>query len=293
MLAKAAYSMSALFVRTLTGSLRSRRLAAASIVLGVVLLVGSWIFGQAALAGPENGTGEAPLWQRGTDGALTAFSFAILPLALPLLPAALVTRNLQRDLSRGDFELVMSKPIPAAGAALGKSAGMFAAIAIPLVPLSAASALLIQLVAGTPVDGGLVVGFVGSNLVLAALYLLLALVIGTFLGPRDLPAVVLLAWIGFHLLSPMAFVLLGQFIGFLPMQDPNLFRLTWTDAFSFTGIYHGLLAAYVPAGLGIVTLPDAPSAGSVTTLLLQWAPLAWTLALLTLYSLLLRRIPNR
>ncbi|MEE9181059.1 MAG: hypothetical protein V3U33_00610 [candidate division NC10 bacterium] len=289
MLTKAASSMSALFVRDLTVSLRSRRLAAASIVLGVALLVGGWIFGQAALASPENGTG-APLWQRGADGALVALSFAILPLALPLVPVALVTRNLQRDLSHGDFELVMSRPNSAAGTALGKSAGMFVAIAIPLVPLSVASALLIQLVAGTPVDGGLVVGFVGSNLVLAALYLLLALVVGTLLGPRDLLAVALLAWFGFNLLSPVAFVLLGQFIGFLPVQDPNLFRLTWTDAASFTGIYQGLIAAYVPAGLGIVMQPDAPSAGS---LLLQWAPFAWTLALLTLYSLLLRRIPNR
>ena len=290
MLGKTAHAMGAFLLRDLLASLRSPRLVAASAIIGAVLLAGAWILGLIAASTP----GDGPLWQRGSDGALTTLAFAVVPLVLPVLPVALAARNLQQTLSRGEFDLTLSKPALGAGVALGKAAALFADVAIILVPLSVASALLIQSVTEDPVDAGLLVGFVASNLILAALYLLLALPVGGFLTPRNLPLTMFLVWIGFNLLQPTAFLLLGQLTGFLRIGTLPSFDPMATDAATFTGLYQAFLAPYVPAELGFVTLPgDSASGASPTVVLLQWAPLVWAIVLLALYSHFLARIPSR
>lgn len=288
MLGRTGNAMGAFLLRDMLVSLRSPRLIAASVILGVILLASAWLLGLVASGASAEGAGERPLWERGSDGALTTLAFVVVPIVLPILPVALVTRNLQRDLTHGDFDLTLSKPVPGAGVALSKAAAIFVAVAIPIVPLSLASAVLIQSVTQGPINGGLLLGFVASNLILAALYLLLALPVGGFLTPRNLPVAALLAWFVFHLLQPTAFLVLGQLTGFIQSDIAPTFEPMATDAATFTGLHQALLAPYVPATLGFVTLP-----ASLTAILLQWAPLVWAIALLVLYSIFLSRVPNR
>lgn len=284
MLRGAVYSVSAFFARDLLNSLRSRRFLTASITLGVILLVSVWFLATVAGTGPEGGGGL--IWQRGSNGTLTTLAFAVIPLALPLLPVALVATNLRRDLSRNDPDLAISRPAPGAGMALGKSAAMYVAVAVPVVLLSLATVLIFQTVTNTTIDGLFLAGFVASNLILAALYLLLALPTGTVLGPRNLSAIMFLVWLGFNILSPTAFFLLGELIGFRQITGPQSFEPIWTDTLSFTGIYHGFLAPYVPEELGYVILP-----GSII-LLLRWGPLVWVILLLVIYSFVSGRVPK-
>ncbi len=278
------------FLKDLKASVFSPRMALAIAFLAGAMLFLAWLVGQSAQAAAASGLDPATLqlWQRGANGALSALAF-FMPIILPLVPVVLARENLESDASAGLLALALSKPAPNQFMAGGKVAGLLAALAVPLIPLSLAAAFLIQAVVGEPVDPLLVAAFVGGTLVLAALYLLLGLVFGTLFGPGFVGPLSALVWLGSNLLRTTSFVLLGVLIGAFIVDTPLTFEYTWFDIFSFTGLYQGIIAAFVPADLMFVTWP-------VDSLLPQavvWASAAWIGGLLLLFAVLLARVPKR
>ena len=265
-------------------------MALAIAFLAAATLFLAWLVGQSAQQAAVSGLDPATLqlWQRGSDGALTALAF-FMPVILPLVPVVLARENLESDASAGLLALALSKPAPNQFMAGGKVAGLLAALAVPLIPLSLAAAFLIQAVVGEPVDPLLVAAFIGGNLILAALYLLLGLVFGTLLGPGFVGPLSALVWVGSNLLRTTAFVLLGVLIGAISVDTPLTFEYAWFDILSFTGLYQGIMAAFVPANLMFVIWPIDPLLPQVVV----WANAVWISGLLLLFAVLLARIPER
>lgn len=287
------YALTALFRKDFLETVRSRRMVALSIVLGIAFLGSAWYLGQGAGRVGEPDGGAPPVWQQGADGALTALAFALIPLVLPVLPVSLVASSLKRDLSRGHFSLLTSKPVHVVGVVLGKAIGLLVPVVLLLVPLAFGSALLIQVFATSSVSLALVGGLVVASLAMAALYLVLALLVGSWLGPRNIAIVLLLVWIGFNLVTPTGFLLAAEIVGFRPPSGLPFFELTFIDTLTFTGLYNGLLASFVPAELGFVGWPDPSSPfGSVAPLILQSAALAWIAFLLAFTSVSSGRLPR-
>ncbi len=279
------------FLKDLKASVFSPRMALAIAFLAAATLFLAWLVGQSAQEAAASGLDPATLqlWQRGSDGALSALAF-FMPVILPVVPVVLARENLESDESAGLLGLALSKPAPNQFMAGGKVGGLLAALAVPLIPLSLAAAFLIQAIVGEPVDPLLVAAFIGGNLILAALYLLLGLVFGTLLSPRLVGPVSALVWLGSNLLRPTAFVLLGLLIGAISRVDtPLTFAYALLDLFSFTGLYQGIMAAFVPANLMFVIWP----VDSLVPRVVVWANAVWIGGLLLLFAVLLARVPER
>ncbi len=280
----------AFFLKDLKASVFSPRMALAIAFLAAATLFLAWLVGQSAQQAAVSGLDPATLqlWQRGSDGALTALAF-LMPVILPLVPVVLARENLESDASAGLLALALSKPAPNQFMAGGKVAGLLAALAVPLIPLSLAAAFLIQAMVGEPVDPLLVAAFIGGNLILAALYLLLGLVFGTLLGPGFVGPLSALVWVGSNLQRTTAFVLLGVLIGAISVDTPLTFEYAWFDILSFTGLYQGIMAAFVPANLMFVIWP----VDSLVPQVVVWANAVWIGGLLLLFAVLLARVPER
>ncbi|MDX1534028.1 MAG: hypothetical protein R3291_00210 [Thermoplasmata archaeon] len=278
------------FLKDLKASVFSPRVAVAFAFVAFVTLGLAWLVAQAAVQADASDMDPATrqLWQRGADGALSTLAF-FLPVILPVVAVTLARQNLESDATAGLLPLALSKPAPNQFMAGGKAAGMVAALAVPLIPLSLAAAFLIQALVGEPLDPVLVAAFVGGNLVLAALYLLLGLVIGTALSPGFVGPLAGLVWLGSNLLRPTAFVLLGVLIGAVRVEDLLTFEYAWTDVISFTGLEQGILAAFTPADLMFVVWPM----DSLLPQVVVWANAAWIAGLLLLFAVLLAKVPER
>lgn len=279
-------------------ALRSRRLLVLTVIVGTILVAGSGVLALAMVNTPTEGDedgGEVPdpfeVWFAGTDGVLTGIAFGITPVVLPFLPILMASRNLQRDRERGVFEVSMTQPVPSWGPALGKFAGLYGALTIPTVAISLGCVLAIQLIAAAPVDVGFAVAYVSGSVLLVGLYLVLTLMVGTLLAPEFVAPLVVLGWVGFHLLRQTGAFITARLMTIVGADQATTFQVQWTDLATFTGLHQGFLGPSVPAGLEFVMAPGA--GGSVVTQAIPWAILAWLVSLFVLYALLLRRTPNR
>lgn len=276
-------------VRTI---LTSRRVLIASALVGFIILLTSWGFSQSALEAAEDGAGVQALWDKGADGALASLLFAIVPLILPLLPVTVAYDTLERDRATGLLDLYLTQPSPKPSIAAGKVLGATGAVAVITVPLNLAGALMIQGIVGGSFDPVFQVAFVGFGMVLAVLYLLLALWLGSLATPRTGVALAFLAWAGFNALRPTATLLFGQMIGILPIEETVAFAPTGTDLASFTGLYETLVAAFLPAGLGFVVWPEPGSPWAWTPAAAPWITMAWVVVLLVLFALRMGHVPR-
>lgn len=274
-------------LKDLGRSIRSPRLAVAALLFALVTLLIAWVLGGAAVSAleSEREPSSLQLWERGADGALSTLAY-ILPVFIPIIPIVLARENLSVEAKGGFLLLSLSKPVPRAGIGGGKVAGLVGAIAVVLLPLSLASAFLIQAIVGAPVDPILVGAFVGSNMVLATLYLLLGLAIGTALEPSNIALLVFPLWVGFNVLRPTAFVMLGVLAGALRVEEVIVFEYLWTDVLTFTGTYQGLMAAFLPAQLGFVVWPP----DSLLPQAVVWANAFWAVGLVVLFIVLLAKV---
>jgi hypothetical protein len=288
--ARASRPLLGFFLKDLKASVFSPRMAGAIAFLAAATLFLAWLVGQAAQQAAAAGLDPATLqlWQQGANGALSALAI-FMPVILPLVPVVLARSNLEADETAGLLPLALSKPAPNQFMAGGKVAGLLAALAVPLIPISLAAVFLIQAVVGEPVDLVLVAAFLGANMVLAALYLLLGLVLGTALSPGLVGPLSALVWVGSNLLRTTAFVLLGVLIGAIRLDAPLTFEYAWTDIVSFTGLNQGITAAFLPANLTFVLWPADPLLPQAVI----WANAAWIAALLLLFAFLLAKVPDR
>lgn len=290
MFARAIRPLVGFFLKDLKATVFSPRMASAVAFVATVTLLLAWFLGQTAQAALASGVDPATfnVWQRGADGALTTLAF-FMPVLLPLVPVVLARQNLESDATAGLLPLALSKPAPKQFMAGGKVAGLLAAMAVPLIPLTLAAAFLIQAVVGQPVNPVLVAAFVGANLVLVTLYLLLGLVIGRLLTPGYVGLLAGLVWVGANLLQPTGFTLLGVLIGAIRIEGIIAFEYAWTDIGTFTGLNQGLMAAFVPAQLMFVIWP----ADVLLPQIVVWANAAWIAGLLLLFAVLLAKVPDR
>lgn len=280
-------------------ALRSRRLLAVSIVLGALLVGTSAVLAYQMVSLPDL-DGEDPgipdpveVWHRSGDGVLAGVAFGLVPLLLPFLPIAVAGRSMQKEKKRGIFQLSLVKPVPSWGPALGKTAGLYGALAIPTAAISLACGLAIQAVSGNALDAGLLTSFTLGNLLLLALYLLLTLVVGALLAAENVFPVVFLVWLGFNLIRSTGFFIGFRLATILGADAATTFQMAWSDLATFTGLYQAYLSPAVPAGLAFVVPPPAGGSLSLAHTLVPWASLIWVGATFALYAMFLRRIPGR
>lgn len=283
-------------VKELLENLRSRRLIGVSVLVGAILIGGSAALA-ASTPAPEGGEGEIPapfeVWHKGPDGVLAGVAFGLGPVVLPLLSILTASRLLQKDKDRGIYQQSLTNPIPPWGPALGRFAGSYGALAIPAVVISVAVVWTIQVVTGTSVEVGLLAAYIGGTVLLVGLYLLLTLLVGTLLVPEFVAPLVFLIWLGFNLLRLTAYIILARMATILGGDEAVAFHGSGIDLVTFTGLYQGLLAPYVPAGLGFVVFEGPGDPVSLAAQAIPWAFLAWFVALFIIYARTLRRPPAR
>lgn len=279
-------------VKELLENLRSHRLIVMSVVVGAILIGGSAVLA-ANTPAADAGEDEIPIplevWHKGPDGVLTGVAFGIGPVVLPFLSIMTANRLLQKEKDRGIYEQSLTNPIPPWGPALGRFAGSYLALAIPVVAISGGVALTIQLVTGTSVEVGLLAAFIGGNVLLVGIYLILTLLVGTLVLPEFVAPLVVLIWFGFNLLRQTAYIIVARMATILGAEEAVVFHVSWVDLVSFTGLYQGFLAPYVPSGLVFVVVPSPGDPLSLAVQAIPWALLAWFGALFIFYALTLRR----
>lgn len=267
--------MGAVALRDLLTTLLRPKTIITAVLIGLVVVVTAWLLANSALAAsvaPPPDPDEPPvpptLWEMGADGAFVTLTFGIIPLVLPLLPIIVVADNISRDQASGFFERSLHRPVPRWSFALAKTAGVFAALAIPTAVLFLVAALLIPGVAASPLNPGLIPVFLANVLLLLALYTSLGLLFAMRFSTGITLTLLLFLWIAFNAVSRGAFILGGQFLLVVPIRGLQAFQPALADTGTFTGVYLGLLALFVPPELGFVLRPgieDWPQ------LLVNWA----------------------
>lgn len=297
MLGKIVQPALAFAMRDFFVTIRNPRFLALSIILGAFLIGSGSLIASTTVGLPPPGSLNSPnpfeVWFKGSNGALTGLAFGVSPIVLPFLPILMAIRSLQNDRDQGIFQLSLTKPIPPWGPALGKFAGMYGALAIPTAVMTAGSAVAIQVIAGTPLSGGLVAAYVAGSLLLVGLYLLLTLLVGT-LVPHDLVLLLVLpAWVGFNAIRQTGFVITARLATILGAREATTFQPSWLDLSTFTGLHEGFVAPSVPSDLGFVIPMDPSASGDPIRIAVPVLILVWFVVLFVAYAIALQRIAPR
>ncbi len=290
--------MGAVAYRDLLTTLLRPKMLITAVSIGIVVIVAAWFLGNASLdfsqlppPDPPDEPAAPALWQTGGDGALVTLAFGIIPLILPLLPIIVVADSISRDQSSGFFERSLHRPAPRWSFALAKTAGTFAALAIPTTAIFLIAALLIPSVAGSPVTPGLVLVFLGSTLLLLALYASLVLVFAMRFSPGITLTLLLFLLILFTAVSRGALLLGGQFFLVIPIEIPHTFQVSPVDGSNFTGLYIGLLARFlIPPELGFIVTPGLENwPGLMVSWMVPFLIAPWLVLLVVVFILLHHR----
>lgn len=235
------------------------RFLVTAIALGFFLVLWALLLGGASAATPPN---PAPVWSFQADGALAAFAFGFIPLFLPFLPLLTVHDSVRRDRETGFMEAIMTRPIPRWSAGLGIFAGLFLAVGVWVLLVDVLSLGFILVTSQSSVSGGLAGAFILGTLLLAALYIALALCLSAFLPRARATGVALLMWLLFNVIRPTGLTIVGQFFLILQIREPLSFRTSLSDLGTFTGFYDGFLALSVPDSLSFIVRPDIANLSS-------------------------------
>ncbi len=281
-------------VKDFLENLRSGRLIVVSVLVGAILIGVSAALA-ASLPALDGVEGEVPapleVWHKGPDGVSAGVAFGLGPVILPFLSILTASRLLQRERDRGIFQLSLANPVPPWGPALGRFVGAYGALAIPVVAISIGVSLAIQMVTGTPLELGFLAAYIGGNVLLVGLYLILTLLVGTLVLVEFVTPLVTLIWFGFNMLRQTAYILLARLSTILGGDEAVLFQVSWVDLVTFTGLYQGFLASWVPPSLGFVALPSLGDPLALAAQAIPWGILVWFVALFAIYAITLHRPP--
>ncbi len=281
-------------VKEFLENLRSGRLIVVSVLVGAILIGVSAALA-ASLPALDGVEGEVPapleVWHKGPDGALAGVAFGLGPVILPFLSILTASRLLQRERDRGMFQMALANPVPPWGPALGRFVGAYGALAIPVVAISIGVALTIQMVTGTSLELGFLAAYIGGNVLLVGLYLILTLLVGTLVLVEFVTPLVILIWFGFNMLRQTAYILLARLSTILGGDEAVLFQVSWVDLVTFTGLYQGFLASWVSPSLGFVALPSLDDPLALAAQAIPWGLLVWFVALFAIYAITLHRPP--
>ena len=262
-----------------------------SVAAGVILLLLAYGVSSSAIAAQASAE-RLTLWQRGAEGAVAAFAFGFLPLVIPLVAVGLSYDARRKDRASGFLETALSRPAPRWAIALGGFLGLFVAISITVLLITLAGIAIIEARLSALPSWDLVAPILIGALLLTALYLGLVLLLTTFLTPGATTSLMVLLWFVFNLTRQTPFIISGQFLLILQIKEAQTFETGWADWLSFTGMYQGFLAPFVPESLVFVVRPVITDLGAALAYQsVLAAGLVWLFALVILYLALVTRYP--
>lgn len=270
-------------------SLPHLRFLVSTSIIGFVILLAAWRLGVVAAESPP---AAFPLWQVGVDGALAAHAYGFVPLLLPFIPLTLAYQATKRHEASGFWANLMSRSVPRYVSALGVFLGLFLVTSLVGLILGGLSVLLINASVGVSASGAFVAAFLGGCVLLGGLYLGAAMVLMRFLSPSQFGWIAFLVWAAANGVRNLGFIVSGQFLLVVPIREPATFVASYADWLSFTGVYHGMMAPYVPTALGFVVHPSILDLGaSIAYSSVALSGWPWMGLLLLLYIALVMRRP--
>lgn len=258
-------------------------------IVGFLILLFAWRLGLVAAESPP---AAFPLWNLGADGALAAHAYGFVPLLLPVIPLVLAYHATKRHEASGFWENLMSRSVPRYVSAFGLFMGLFLVTSVVGLVLGGLSILLINASVGVSVSGGFAAAFLGGCVLLGGLYLGTALVLMRFGTPGQFGWIALLVWAFANGVRNLGFIVSGQFLLIVPIRGPAAYTASFADWLSFTGVYQGMMAPYVPVALGFVTQPSILDLGGTFAFSsISVSGWVWMGFLLLLYLALVLRRP--
>lgn len=120
----------------------------------------------------------------GPDGVLAFSGLLFIPLVLPIMALVVASGAIARERAEGTLDALLSKPVSRIGVGVGKFAGAFASMALPVTVILVLAALLVWLRTDLPPTLPFVAAFVGETLLLLAIYTLIFLAISANVRSR-------------------------------------------------------------------------------------------------------------
>lgn len=186
----------------------------------------------------------------GPDGVLAFAGLVFLPLLLPIMALVLAYDAVARERSEGSLDLLLSKPVSRLGVALGKLAGAFGTMALPVVAVLLSAAALVWVLTGESPTPSFLGGLLGTALFLLLAYTLLFLAVSA--NVRNLGTALLVSILLFLLFA--FFWSLISFVIASLLASPG--SVAWFQIVvglglaTPTGVYQQLLTLFLPALLG-------------------------------------------
>lgn len=229
-----------------------------------------------------------PPFAAGPDFVLLVIAAFFAPFVLPVFAIVIAFDAVSKERVQGTLDLLLSRPLSRPGALLGKLAGTFAAVGVPVTLVNLVGVGVLAAVSGRAPTGSFTAAFLGLALLLVAFYVLLQLVFST-LAKTSGTAVLfgVLLWLAFNVLYPVITTVLSLV---LFMRDAEAaFRLLQVSVLGNPSqIYQQLVVFAAPeevggfgqGGVGGTTILDLPI---VATAAGVWLAVLLALALWTFH----------
>jgi ABC-type transport system involved in multi-copper enzyme maturation permease subunit len=214
----------------------------------------------------------------GPDAVLGLSGLIFIPLILPIMALVLAYDAVAREKSEGSLDLLLSKPVGRVGVGLGKLAGVFASMALPVVVILLAAAALIWAQTGQAPTNTFLASLTVEALFLLLVYTILFLAISAHV--KNLGTALLV--------SILMYLIFSFFWGLISFLVASLFAppgsVRWFEIqvlvsiFSPSGIYQQMVVQSLPEVLGGFF---GPFGGGI-----QLLPLSWVLTAASLWAAL-------
>jgi ABC-type transport system involved in multi-copper enzyme maturation permease subunit len=149
----------------------------------------------------------------GPDFVLFLIAGGFAPFVLPIFAIVLTFDAVSKERVQGTIDLLLSRPVTRAGTLLGKLAGTFAAVAVPITTVNLAGIGVLAAVSSRAPTWSFAYAFLGLALLLVAFYVLLQLTLST-LAKTSGTAVLfgILLWLAFNVLYPVVTLVLSALL---------------------------------------------------------------------------------
>jgi ABC-type transport system involved in multi-copper enzyme maturation permease subunit len=213
-----------------------------------------------------------PPFSTGPDFVLLIIAGAFAAFVLPIFAIVISFDAISKERVQGTLDLLLSRPVSRIGLALGKFAGAFAAVALPVTLVNIVGIGVLTLASGKSPTGSFAASFVGLSLLLIAFYVPIQLTFST-LAKTSGTAILfgVLSWLAFNVMYPIITTILSAVL--FPNNFETRFRFLQVSGLGNpTAIYQQLIAYAAPAALGsgfgpfgatTLTLPVVASAAVV------------------------------
>jgi ABC-type transport system involved in multi-copper enzyme maturation permease subunit len=197
-----------------------------------------------------NSEGPGRPFATGPDYVLFLIAGGFAPFVLPIFAIVITFDAISKERVQGTLDLLLSRPVSRAGALLGKLAGTFGAVAVPVTVVNVVGIGVLAAVSRKAPTWSFAYAFLGLSLLLIAFYVLLQLVLST-LAKTSGTAVLfgVLLWLAFNVLYPVVTLILS-FVLF-PNNFETQFRFLQLAVLGNPSqIYQQLIGFSAPTDIG-------------------------------------------